>query len=68
MKYWIILVIGAAIGAALALHFASNKNPEKIRVKEGVKNTTPAWKTLPDRKPKGVQDEMFPFYCHTYKK
>ena len=29
MKYWIILVIGAAIGAALALHFASNKTRKR---------------------------------------
>ena len=62
MKYWIILVIGAALGAALALRFTPNKNPEKIRVKEGVKNTVPAWQTLPDRKPKGQMDENIKCY------
>ena len=64
MKYLIILILGIALGAAAALLYVSQKasTREKIRVKEGVKNTVPAWKTFPIREPKGEMEENIKCY------
>ena len=65
MKYWLILVIGAAIGAALALHFMSAKNRRRSHINvipDNCCERRQSWKCLPERAPKGEMEENIKCY------